>query len=384
MGQQLRRRMRRWPKARSASRLFDEAPIAYVHEGLDFRFIPRTAPGDEDSESSRKKSREPTESRSSPTRGRPNSDCARRSNPSTGDGTSGVVLDAFAAMTAQSRFGFSGGPGPTARHFHAHEFVDITGPVADGAGAAGPSPERYLREEIALNTTSAKSRKARRCSSVAAGRPGRYHGFDLLIIGDTAVPARSFLLAPSRSQRAQGPPLVKMNCAAISAGLVESELFGHVKVFTARTNRDGRFKVADGAPFSSTRSASCRSRPGQAAAVLQEQEFEPVAATKSIRVDVRVIAARQSRSQEGSPGSASARPLLSADVFPLECPAARTRRSDIASGECSFSRGLLTAIGQESDLGSRRDHGASDSLMDGGKHPRAPERSSSAPLWLPA
>ena len=94
------------------------------------------------------------------------------------------------------------------------------------------------------------------------------------------------------SLRARGP-LVKVNCAALTETLLESELFGHRKgSFTgAIQDRKGRFKLADGGTIILDEIGSM-SMSGQAKLlrVLQEQEFEPVGESQTVKVDVRVIA----------------------------------------------------------------------------------------------
>jgi transcriptional regulator with PAS, ATPase and Fis domain len=94
------------------------------------------------------------------------------------------------------------------------------------------------------------------------------------------------------SLRARGP-LVKVNCAALTETLLESELFGHRKgSFTgAIQDRKGRFKLADGGTIILDEIGSM-SMPGQAKLlrVLQEKEFEPVGTSESVKVNVRVIA----------------------------------------------------------------------------------------------
>src|SRR5262249_54039727 len=97
----------------------------------------------------------------------------------------------------------------------------------------------------------------------------------------------------NRSPRKRNP-LVKVNCGAISAGLVESELFGHVKgAFTgALANRDGRFKVADGGTiFLDEVGELPLETQVKLLRVLQEREFEPIGSSRTEKTDVRVIAA---------------------------------------------------------------------------------------------
>src|SRR6266849_75761 len=87
---------------------------------------------------------------------------------------------------------------------------------------------------------------------------------------------------------------IKLNCAAMPAGLLESELFGHEKgAFTGATaQRRGRFELADGGPLflDEIGDIPLELQP-KLLRVLQEQEFERLGGTRTIRVDVRVVAA---------------------------------------------------------------------------------------------
>src|SRR5207244_9398936 len=112
-----------------------------------------------------------------------------------------------------------------------------------------------------------------------------------LISGDTGTGKELIARAIHDRSARRERPLVKVNCGAISAGLVESELFGHVKgAFTgALSNRDGRFKVADGGTiFLDEVGELPLETQVKLLRVLQEQEFEPIGSSKTVKVDVRI------------------------------------------------------------------------------------------------
>jgi len=124
-----------------------------------------------------------------------------------------------------------------------------------------------------------------------------------------------------------------VNCAAIPRDLIASELFGHEKgAFTGATQqRLGRFELANGGTLlldevgelpAETQIALLR--------VLQEHEFERVGGTRPIRADVRVIAATN-RDLQAAIGAGSFRSDLfyRLNVFPIEIPSLRERRTDI-------------------------------------------------------
>jgi DNA-binding NtrC family response regulator len=141
--------------------------------------------------------------------------------------------------------------------------------------------------------------------------------------------ARAFVDLSSRSNR----PFVKFNCAAIPSGLLESELFGYEKgAFTgAVAQKIGRFELADGGTLFLDEVADIplESQP-KLLRVLQEQEFERLGSTRTIRVDVRVLAAtNQDLAQMVAEKKFREDLYFRLNVFPIQIPPLRQRVGDI-------------------------------------------------------
>jgi len=141
--------------------------------------------------------------------------------------------------------------------------------------------------------------------------------------------ARAIHNLSSRRERAY----VRMNCAAIPSGLLESELFGHEKgAFTgALMQRKGRFEMADGGSLflDEIGDISLELQPKLLRAV-QEQEFERLGSTRTIQVNVRLIAATHRDLRAMILEEKFREDLFYRfNVFPIEIPALRERREDI-------------------------------------------------------
>jgi len=156
---------------------------------------------------------------------------------------------------------------------------------------------------------------------------------NILIIGETGSGKELIARAiHSRSAR-KNSPLIKVNCGAIPAGLVESELFGHVKgAFTSASERRiGRFELANnGTLFLDEVGELPLDTQVKLLRVLQEQEFEPVGSNRTIKVNVRIIAAtNRDLEKAAQAGEFRSDLYYRLNVIPLRVPALRERKSDI-------------------------------------------------------
>jgi transcriptional regulator with GAF, ATPase, and Fis domain len=193
----------------------------------------------------------------------------------------------------------------------------------------------YLQEEIRnehnfeqlIGNSAPWHRLVKEIEAVAASES------TVLVLGETGTGKELVARALHARSPRRDRPLVKVNCGAISAGLVESELFGHSKgAFTgALHNRVGRFQLADGGSlFLDEVGELPLDTQVKLLRALQAQEFEPVGSDETVRVDVRVIAAtNRNLEQAVADGRFRADLYYRLNVIPLKVPALRERRADI-------------------------------------------------------
>ncbi|HND84945.1 MAG TPA: sigma-54 dependent transcriptional regulator [Pseudobdellovibrionaceae bacterium] len=156
---------------------------------------------------------------------------------------------------------------------------------------------------------------------------------NILIFGESGTGKELIAKAiHAQSSRAQ-QPFVAINCGAIPAELLESELFGHIKgAFTgAIANRAGRFELADGGTIFLDEIGDLEaSLQVKLLRVLQEKSFEPVGSTRTMSVDVRVIAATNVNLESAvEQGKFREDLFYRLNVIPISVPPLRERKTDI-------------------------------------------------------
>jgi formate hydrogenlyase transcriptional activator len=172
----------------------------------------------------------------------------------------------------------------------------------------------------------------------------------VLLLGETGsgkeVLAQAIHDASARKDR----PMIKVNCAALPASLIESELFGREKgAFTgALARQPGRFEIADGSTiFLDEVGELPFELQSRLLRVLQEGEFERLGGTKTIRVDARVIAAtNRPLAQAVKEGKFREDLFYRLDVFPIEVPPLRERREDIPMLSWTFVKEFSNSMGK--------------------------------------
>ena len=317
--------------------LYEEAPIAYVKEDLESRFISANRAA--------MRILGITPEEVSGTVGMtfvPETPEAQRrvkeafASIGSGTDTNGVVLELRRKDDGRPIWiQWWSKPEPDGK-FTRTMFVDITDQVlAEQERARLAAQNVYLQEEIksSHNFEEIVGQSPALTSILADVTRVAPTDSTVLITGETGTGKELIARAIHSSSPRGAKPLIKINCAALPAGLVESELFGHEKgAFSgAIARRIGRFELADGGTVFLDEIGEL---PAEAQAkllrVLQEREFERVGGGEPIKVDVRVIAATN-RDLLKSVREREFREDLfyRLNVFPVRLPPLRERTDDI-------------------------------------------------------
>ncbi len=317
--------------------LFDEAPIAYVHEDLESRFIsanraamrilgikPEEVPGMvglslvPDTPDAKRRAEEAFAS------------------IGKGTDTSGVVLELRRKDNGKPIWiQWWSKPDPSGKYTRTM-FVDITDRVLMEQEQARLTAQNvYLQEEI---------KSVHNFEEIVGQSPALLEVIDkvnrvavtdstVLITGETGTGKELIARAIHSASPRRDKPLIKLNCAALPSSLVESELFGHEKgAFTgAIARRIGRFELANGGTIFLDEIGEL---PAEAQAkllrVLQEREFERVGGATPIKVDVRVIAATNRDLLKAVKEKSFREDLYyRLNVFPIQVPPLRERPGDV-------------------------------------------------------
>jgi PAS domain S-box-containing protein len=211
----------------------------------------------------------------------------------------------------------------------------------------------YLRDEINVTVNfgeiigeSAALKRALAQIEAVATTP-----VSVLIYGESGVGKEMIARAIHTKSNRADRPLVKVNCASIPKDLFESEFFGHVKgAFTgAHQDRIGRLQLADGGTlFLDEIGEIPMAQQGKLLRALQEGEFERVGDDRTIKVDVRVVAATNRNLLDEIKAERFREDLYyRLSVFPVEVPPLRVRLEDIAPLATHFLQQFCHELGRE-------------------------------------
>ena len=317
--------------------LFDEAPIAYVHEGLDSRFIQANQTAmrilglkPEDIAGTFGRSLVPE-----------TPDAQRRlrgalESIERGTDTSGVVLEMRRKDNGNPVWVQWWSKPAASGDYTRTMFIDITDRVLmEQEQARLLDQNAYLWEEIRsehnfgdLIGESAGLRKVKQQIQLVAPTD-----VSVLITGESGTGKELVARAVHEHSARNSRALIKLNCSAVPEGLFESEFFGHVKgAFTgALKDKPGRFELADGGTlFLDEIGEVPLAMQAKLLRVLQEQELERVGDTRTRKVNVRIIAAtNRDLKKEVDAGRFRQDLFYRLSVFPIEVPPLRERCDDI-------------------------------------------------------
>jgi formate hydrogenlyase transcriptional activator len=317
--------------------LFEEAPIAYVNEGLDSKFITANRAAlqilgirEEDIPNTYGFSFIP----GTPEAQKRVKDAFEAIN--RGENTSGITLELRRKDNGQPLWiQWWSKPDPSGQ-FTRTMFIDITNQVLmEQEQAKLKAQNQYLRDEIKLSYNFEEivskstnfQRMLKQIEQVASTDA------TVLILGESGTGKELIARAVHHISNRSKKPLVKVNCATLPSNLIESELFGHEKgAFTGAMERKiGRFELADGGTiFLDEIGELPVELQAKLLRVLQEGEFERLGNPKTMKVNVRVIAATNRNLQQAIEKKEFREDLFyRLNVFPVTCPPLRSRKEDI-------------------------------------------------------
>ncbi|WP_428383422.1 sigma-54 dependent transcriptional regulator [Nevskia ramosa] len=196
------------------------------------------------------------------------------------------------------------------------------------AGLVRMDQEAAATRLVGPTGNSAPIRKVRRMVEQVAG-----HDTTVLVTGESGTGKEVVARAVHEQSARRDKPFVAVNCGAIPSELLESELFGHEKgAFTgAITSRKGRFEMADGGTlFLDEIGDMTLPMQVKILRVLQERTYERVGSNRSMRCEVRIIAATHRNLEENIiKGTFREDLFYRLNVFPIEMPALRERLEDL-------------------------------------------------------
>jgi len=317
--------------------LFDEAPIAYVEEGLDTKFV-RANHAALRSLGIKAEEVAGTYGRSFIADTPSAMKRFHEAFASVGKGadTSGVVLELRRKDTgAPLWIQWWSKPDPSGTYTRTM-FVDITDRILmEQEQARLLAQNLYLQEEIKSVHNFEEIVGASPALQKVLDRVNRVAPTDasVLIWGETGTGKELIARAIHSTSARADKPFIKINCAALPAGLVESELFGHERgAFSgAIQRRIGRFELAHGGTiFLDEIGEVPKDVQVKLLRVLQEREFERVGGGQTIKCDVRVVAATNRLLERAiQEGEFRADLYYRLNVFPINMPALRERAEDI-------------------------------------------------------
>ena len=317
--------------------LFDEAPMAYVHEGVDSHFIRANRAA------MRVLGIKPDEI--AETFGKslvPNNPEAQRSlhggldSMGRGKEFSGVVLELRRKDNGQPVWIEWWSKPATDGSYTRTMFIDITARVMlEQERQRLEAHNSYLQDEIRIEHNfgdligeSSGLRKVMQQIELVAPTDA-----SVLITGESGTGKELVARAIHEYSARKGRALIKLNCGAVPESLFESEFFGHVRgAFTgALKDKPGRFELADdGTLFLDEIGEVPLAMQAKLLRVLQEQELERIGDTRTRKVNVRIIAAtNRDLKEEVDTGRFREDLFYRLSVFPIEVPPLRERRDDI-------------------------------------------------------